>query len=253
MLRATLPRASSTLAFCEVSKVPLALVLLVLAQGNQSVHDWLEGAEIGDRAQSMTFSSKGSYRAERHDALGQTQARGAWKLSGGTLSVSVSSCKGPHCMTFAKSFTAEVTVVGERALTVEPTPSDVPFARGSYYCHHQGCEKRIGVRLVAHSAPSPALRAVAERLIERNIGRNTEVVWWAPRMDTPAEQSSVLYCPREADSARTAAAAVVADLAGLDWLGPLTPTAAPGECLWDVQMTVGDAVAMPEPASRAGQ
>jgi hypothetical protein len=230
--------------------VPLTLLLLVLAQGNQSVHDWLEGAEIGDREQSMTFSSKGGYRAERHDALGQTQARGAWKLNGGTLTVTVSSCKGPHCKTFGVSFTAEVSVVGERALTVDPSPSDVPFARGSYYCHHQGCEKRIGVRLVAHSAPSPALRAVAERLVDRNVGRNTEVVWWAPRMDAPAERSSVLYCPREADAARKAADTVLADLAGMDWLGPLTPTAATDACPWDVQVTVGDSVAMPEPASQ---
>ena len=226
------------------------LVLLVLAQGNQSVHDWLEGAEIGDRAQSMTFGSQGGYRAERHDALGQTQARGVWKLSGGTLLVTVGSCKGPHCKTFGTSFTAEVAVVGERALTVDPKPGDVPFARGSYYCHHQGCEKRIGVRIVAHGAAAPALRAVADRLIDRNVGRNSEVVWWAPRMDVAAEQSSVLFCPREADSARKAADTVVADLAGMEWLGALAPAAATGECLWDVQVTVGDAVAMPEPMTR---
>ncbi len=198
----------------------------------------------------MTFSSKGGYRAERHDSLGQTQARGAWKLNGGSLHVTVSSCKGPHCKTFGSSFSAEVAVVGERALTVDPTPSNVPLARGSYYCHHQGCEKRIGVRLVAHAAPAPALRAVAERLIEHNVGRNTEVVWWAPRIDTPTEHSSVLYCPRESDAARHGAEVVAADLGGLDWLGPLTPTAAAGECLWDVQVAVGDSVAMPEPPSR---
>jgi hypothetical protein len=230
--------------------VPLTLVLLVLSQGNQSVHDWLEGAEIGDREQSMTFASKGGYRAERHDTLGQTQAHGAWKLNGGTLTVTVSTCKGPHCKTFRKSFTAEVAVVGERALTVDPTPSDVPFARGSYYCHHQGCEKRIGVRVMAHAAPSPAVRAVADRLIDHNVGRNTEVVWWAPRMEAPAEVSSLLYCPREAELAPKAAAMVVSDLAGLDWLGPLTPGAASGDCLWDVQVTVGDSVAMPEATGR---
>jgi hypothetical protein len=230
--------------------VPLALVLLVLAQGNQSVHDWLEGAEIGDREQSMTFGSKGGYRAERHDGLGRTQARGAWKLTGGTLSVTVSSCSGPHCRSFGKSYTAEVAVVGERALSVEPTPADVPFSRGSYYCHHQGCEKRIGVRLVAHTAPSPAVRAAAERLIERNVGRNTEVVWWAPRTETPAPLSTVLYCPREADAAQKAAETVVADLASLDWLGPLIALPATGDCLWDVQVTVGDAVNLPEPAAR---
>jgi hypothetical protein len=231
--------------------VPLTLVLLVLAQGNQSVHDWLEGAEIGDREQSMTFGSKGGYRAERHDALGQTQARGVWKLLGGSLTVTVASCKGPHCKTFGTSFTAEVAVVGERALTVDPKPADVPFARGSYYCHHQGCEKRTGVRVVAHGAPSAAVRAVAERLIDRNVGRNTEVVWWAPRADAPAEVSSVLYCPREAEDARKAAGTVVADLAALDWLGPLTASAATGDCLWDVQVTVGDGVVLPEPAARS--
>jgi len=249
-LRATLPWASPTLAFARCP-VPVTLVLLVLAQGNQSVHDWLEGAEIGDREQSMTFASKGGYRAERHDALGQTQARGAWKLNGGTLSVTVASCKGPHCKTFATSFTAEVAVVGERALTVDPTPSNVPFARGSYYCHHQGCEKRVGVRLVAHAAASPAVRAVADRLIDRNVSRNTEVVWWAPRAEGPADASSVLYCPRDADADRKAAQTVVADLSGLDWLGPLTPVAATTDCLWDVQVTVGDAVLLPEPAARA--
>jgi hypothetical protein len=249
-LRATLAWASPTLAFARCP-VPLTLVLLVLAQGNQSVHDWLEGAEIGDREQSMTFASKGGYRAERHDTLGQTQARGAWKLTGNTLSVTVSSCKGPHCKTFATSFTAEVTVVGERALTVDPTPSNVPFARGSYYCHHQGCEKRIGVRLVAHAAASPAVRAVADRLIDRNVSRNTEVVWWAPRAEGTADASSVLYCPHEADADHKAAETVVADLAGLDWLGPLVPAAATTDCLWDVQVTVGDAVVLPEPAARA--
>jgi hypothetical protein len=230
--------------------VPVALVLLLLAQGNQSVHDWLEGAEIGDREQSMTFASKGGYRAERHDVLGQTHAHGAWKLNGGTLSVTVSSCAGPHCKTFGTSFTAEVAVVGERALTVDPTPSNVPFTRGSYYCHHQGCEKRIGVRLVAHTAPAPAVRAVADRLIDRNVGRNTEVVWWAPRADGPADASSILFCPREADAAGKAADTVVADLAGLDWLGPLVPSPAPGDCLWDVQVTVGDAASLPEAAAR---
>ena len=226
------------------------LVLLVLSQGNQSVHDWLEGAEIGDREQSMTFASQGGYRAERHDALGQTQARGAWKLNGGTLTVTVSSCRGPHCKTFGTSYTAEVSVVGERALTVDPKPSDIPFARGSYYCHHQGCERRVGVRIVAHAAPSPAIRAVADRLIDRNVGRNTEVVWWAPRTDAAAEQSSVLYCTRDGDAAHKASETVVSDLAGLEWLGPLVPSAATSGCLWDVQVTVGDGVVMPERPSR---
>jgi hypothetical protein len=232
--------------------LPLALVLLLLAQG-QSVHDWLEGAEIGDREQSMTFASKGGYRAERHDALGQTQARGSWKLNGGTLTVTVTSCKGPHCKTFGTSFRAEVAVVGERALTVDPTPSEVPFARGSYYCHHQGCEKRVGVRLHAHSAPAPALRAVLERLIERNVGRNTEVVWWAPPKDTPAEHSSVEYCSRETDFAQKGSAVVVADLSGMDWLGLLLPVAQVSDCLWDVQVTVGDDVTLPgTPSTRPG-
>ena len=106
------------------------------------------------------------------------------------------------------------------------------------------------MRLVAHAAPSPAVRAVADRLIDRNVGRNTEVVWWAPRTEAPAEVSSLLYCTHEADAARKAAETVAADLAGLDWLGPLAPAVASGECLWDVQVTVGDAVAMPEPTAR---
>ncbi len=228
--------------------MPLPLVLLLLAQGNQNIHDWLEGAEIGDREQAMTFSSTGRYRAERKDAAGQTLARGSWKLSGSTLSVTVSSCKGPHCKTFGTSFSAEVAVVGERALTVDPTPADVPFARGSYYCHHQGCERRVGVRVVTHTAPAAAVQAVTERLIERNVGRNTTVVWSTPGVGAPLEHSRVQYCPSGGELAENGAQATVMDLAGLDWLGPLQPTAATSDCVWDVQVTVGDAASRPRPA-----
>lgn len=225
--------------------MPLTLVLLLLAQGNQNVHDWLEGAEIGDREQAMTFSSTGRYRAERRDAAGQSLAHGSWKLSGTTLRVTVTSCKGPHCKTFGKSFRAEVQVVGERALTVDPTPADVPFARGSYYCHHQGCERRVGVRVVAHSAPTSLVQAVTDRLIARNVGRNTTVVWSTPALGTGLEHSSVEYCPAGGTLAQQGAQATAADLAGLDWLGPLNPAAATTNCLWDVQVTVGDSVAPP--------
>ncbi len=228
----------------------LTLVLLLLAQSNQNVHDWLEGAEIGDSEQAMTFGSTGRYRAERRDKAGLTVAKGSWKLSGNTLSVTVSSCKGPACKRFGMSFQAEVAVVGERALTVNPTPADVPFPRGSYYCHHQGCERRVGVRVEAHTAPTAAVRAVTERLIERNVGRNTTVVWWTPPVDTPLERTAVLYCPSGGELARQGAQTTVADLAGLDWLGPLTVTAATVDCLWDVQLTVADTVAMPAAAAR---
>ena len=228
--------------------MPLTLVLLLLAQGNQNIHDWLEGAEIGDREQAMTFSSTGRYRAERRDAAGQTVARGTWKLAGSTLSVTVSSCKGPHCKTFGTSFRAELAVVGERALTVDPTPADVPFPRGSYYCHHQGCERRVGVRVVTHAAPAATVKAVTERLIERNVGRNTTVVWSTPAVDTGAARSSVQYCPAGGELARKGAQMTVADLSGLDWLGPLDADAASGDCLWDVQVTVGDAAGRPRPA-----
>ena len=222
----------------------------MLSAGNQSVHDRLEGAEVGDREQAMTFASDGRYRAERRDAAGQTQARGIWKLAGGLLTVTVVICKGPHCKTFGTSYTAQVEVVGDRALTVDPTPRDVPFARGSYYCHHQGCEKRVGIQIAAHAAPSPAVRQVEECLIEQNVSRNTAVVWWAPRTDAVAERSSVVFCSREGEAAQKAAEAVVSDLAGMDWLGPLAPVAATADCLWDVQVTVGDAEVLPEPPPR---
>jgi len=229
--------------------MPLPLVLLLLAQGNPLLRDWLSGAEIGDREQAMTFSSTGHYRAERKAKAGQTLARGSWKLEGTTLVVTVSSCKGPACQRFGTSFRAELTVVGERALTVNPTPADVPFARGSYYCHHQGCEPRPGVRVTAHAAPAAAVSAVTERLIDRNVGRNTTVVW-ATQLDSPIPQSGLLYCPRGGDGARQAAAATAADLAGMQWLGPLEPTVASGDCLWDVEVQVGDAVAMPSAPAR---
>jgi hypothetical protein len=226
----------------------VTLLLLLLAQSNQQVHDWLQGAEIGDREQAMTFGSTGRYRAERKDASGQTFAYGTWQLKDSTLSVTVHSCKGPACKTFGTSFRAEVAVVGGRALTVDPTPADVPFARGSYYCHYQGCERRVGVRVLTHAASPAAIRAVTERLIEANIGRNTTVVWSAPPADAPLERSSVLFCPSGGELAHRGAQATVADLAALDWLGSLgPPTAASGDCLWDVQVTVADAVAVGRP------
>lgn len=225
------------------------LLFLLLSAGNQSLRDRLEGAEIGDREQAMTFATDGRYLAERKDAAGVTHARGTWKVAGNRLTVTVKSCSGPHCKVFGTSYQAIVDVVGDRAITVDPTPGDVPFSRGSYYCHHQGCEKRIGIQVLAHDAPAPAVREVVERLIERNVGRNTSAVWWAPRSDS-AVVTAVAYCPRDGEGARRAAEQAVADLAGLDWLGTLStgPTSAP--CLWDVQVQVGDGVKLPEPAPR---
>ena len=231
--------------------MPLTLVLLLLAQSNQQVHDWLQGAEIGDRVQAMTFGSTGRYRAERRDALGQTFAHGTWELKGSTLSVTVRSCKGPACKAFGTNFRAELAVVGGRALTVNPTPADVPFARGSYYCHYQGCERRLGVRVLAHTAAPAAVQAVVDRLVAANIGRNTTVVWTAPPVDTPLGHSSVEFCPGGGELARQGGQTTAADLAELEWLGPLGSTAATsGDCLWDVEVTVGDSVAFPGTAPR---
>ena len=225
------------------------LLLVLLSAGNQSLRDRLEGAEIGDREQAMTFATDGRYLAERKDAAGVTHAKGTWKVAGNRLTVVVKSCAGPHCKTFGTSYEATIDVVGDRAITVDPTPREVPFSRGSYYCHHQGCEKRIGIQVLAHDAPAPAVREVVERLIDKNVGRNTSVVWWAPRSETPVV-TAVAFCPRDGEGAQKAAEVVVADLSGLDWLGPLStgPTAA--SCLWDVQVQVGDAVKMPEPPPR---
>ncbi len=231
--------------------MPLTLVLLLLAQSNQQVHDWLQGAEIGDRVQAMTFGSTGRYRAERKDALGQTFAHGTWELKGSTLSVTVRSCKGPACQVFGTNFRAELAVVGGRALTVNPTPVDVPFARGSYYCHYQGCERRVGVRVVAHAAAPSAVQAVIDRLVAANVGRNTTVVWSAPPVDTPLQRSSLVFCPSGGDLARQGAQTTAMDLAPLAWLGPLSPTAATGnDCLWDVEVTVADSVAISGAAPR---
>ena len=228
--------------------MPLILVLLLLGQSNQQLHDWLQGAEIGDREQAMTFGSTGRYRAERKDSAGQTFAHGTWELRGSTLSVTVSNCKGPACKTFGLNFRAELAVVGGRALTVNPTPAEVPFARGSYYCHYQGCERRIGVRVLANGAAPAAVQAVLDRLVASNVGRNNTVVWSAAPADAPLPRSAVEFCPSGGELAQKGTQVTAADLAGLDWLGAGTPTAAASpDCLWDVQVTVGDAVAMPRP------
>src|SRR4051812_43758983 len=91
------------------------LLTLVLAV---SVQDQIEGAEIGDNVQTMTFATDGKYSAERKDKAGKTQAKGTWQLEGEALEVKVSSCKGPSCKTLGRGFTSNVAVMNERALTV---------------------------------------------------------------------------------------------------------------------------------------
>ena len=217
----------------------LALVLHV------SVQDQLEGAEIGDAIQAITFATDGKYRAERKEKIGTSRAKGTWTVQGGALDVKITSCTGPACKTFGQSFQGNVSVRGDRAMAVKASSESAALASGSYYCHYQGCEKRLGVELTSHGAKGGVVRYLLDFLIEKNHGRNVTVVWWGDRLKTAQAQTQVTYCRREEARAKAGADAVAKDLRELSWLG--NPQVTPGEtdCTYDIRVQVGDTVNLP--------
>lgn len=217
----------------------LSLFLSVSAQ------DQLEGAEIGDRVMDLTFATSGKYSAEHKEKVGKTLAKGSWRITGSSLDVTIASCKGPSCKSFGQSYRAEVVVVGDRAMTVKSAPEDAPLATGSYYCHYQACEKRVGVEVSTHGGSAPAVRSVVDYLIDKNVGHNITVVWWGAKRPDGQATTRITYCRREEERAKSAAAAVAQDLAGLPWLGSVQVEAGPADCLYDVSVQVGDAVQVP--------
>jgi len=228
----------------------LAHLLLVTALGI-SVQDHLDGTEIGDANHSITFESGGKYTAET-EGKDKTSAKGTWAVTGDSVEVKVASCKGPQCATVGKGFKADVVLVAERAMTVHSNPPDGPLSSGSYYCHYGACEKRVGVLLVTHGARAPVMKYLLDHLIDRNVasGGSKTVVWWSSkRLADKVPATTITYCAREGDRAKQGAEQVARDLAELAAIGKLTPApSADKDCLWDVQVTVGDDT--PQPAKK---
>ena len=215
--------------------IMLALVL------STSVEDQLEGAEIGDANQYLVFGSGGKYSVEISDKkAGTTVAKGTWAVSGEAVEVKYASCKGPACKELGPGYKADIGVVSDRAMTVK-SPDRV-FSTGSYYCHYQGCEKRIGVMVVGHSARPLALKYVVDFLIDKNRGVNVTVVWHGKHTDEKAPATSVTWCQRDEARSKAGAEAVAKNLSELSsWLGKVeAKPSGDKECLWDVRVLVGD-------------
>src|SRR5262245_51398266 len=189
-----------------------------------SLQDHLDATEIGDATIIIGFDSGGKYRFQT-EGKDKTQAKGTWAVQGDTVEVKVASCKGPACATLGKSFKADVSLVAERAMLVRQDPPDGPLSSGSYYCHYNGCEKRIGVQLVAHGARPAVMKYLLDYLIDKNVaaGGSKTVVWWGKRAPEKAAATELTYCTREGERAKKGAEAVAKDLAALPWIGALTP------------------------------
>jgi hypothetical protein len=219
-----------------------------------SAQEQLDGAEIGDATHYVAFESGGKYRAETTPPKkGQaTVAQGTWKVTDSTLEVTISSCKGPACDVYGKSYKAEVAVLSDRAVTMRVTPEDGALKSGSYYCSRGGCEKRLGVSLVTHGAKPLAMRSVLDFLIDKNVPRTNAdqradmtVVWWGRRIADKAPQHQLLYCARDPERGKHAAEQVARDLAELPWIGKLEPKPGPKDCLYDAQLVVADTTEPP--------
>ena len=178
-----------------------------------SVEEHLDGAEIGDAVQFVSFQSGGKYLASRKDAkAGPSNATGSWKVEGEKLTVKVASCKGPACKKLGQPFSAEIGVVAERAMTVKSSPPDSPLPSGSYYCHFQGCEKRVGVQIVTSGARAAVMKYLVDFLIDKNRTRDVTVVWWGKKLGENQAQSSVTWCKRDGEYAKAGAEGVAKDL-----------------------------------------
>ncbi len=223
---------------------PAILLSALLAT---SVADQLDGTEIGDATQYVAFQSHGKYVAEREDKAGKTSAKGTWAVDGDKLEVKVTSCRGPACKsTLGKGYTANLHVVAERAMTVKAAPDDAPLGTGSYYCRYQGCERRSGVQLVSFGAKAVTMKYLVDFLIDKNRSRDVTVVWWGKKAEKSQPVSTIRQCARDPERAKKTAELVTQDLATLTWVGKLkVEPVAEKDCLWDVQVTIGDEVMVP--------
>src|SRR5688572_5586989 len=95
-----------------------ALLTLTLTQ-LPTPFDFLDNTEIGDANQYIGLRSKGVYEGHGLDkAKGETLTKGTWSLTTDTVTVKVTSCKGPACAAQKKDYTVKVTVEAPRAMTI---------------------------------------------------------------------------------------------------------------------------------------
>lgn len=212
-----------------------------------SVSDQLDGTEIGDATTYVAFQSHGKYIAEKEDkAAGKTHAVGTWAVTGDKLEVKITSCKGPACKQIGTSYSSDIDVVAERALTVKTTPDGGPMSSGSYYCRFQGCEKRTGVEIVTHAGRSVVMKYLVDYLVDKNRTRDVTVVWWGKKHDVKAPTTQVTYCERDGERGKKGAEVVAKDLGELPWIGKVEPKASTDKsCLYDVRIVVADDVTLP--------
>lgn len=223
--------------------------------------DFIEGSEIGTADQFVAFESHGRYHAEKVDKkAGNTTLKGTWSISEpqgkdpstnleqktGKVTVKVASCKGPNCKALQKDYTADIEQTAERAMVVRASAADAMFASGSYYCHYQGCEKRIGVEMLSKDAKARTMNYLLDFMIDQNRKRDVTVVWWGKKQKTDVGKTRIEWCSRESERAKKGAELVQADLATLPWLGSLEVSeSAEKDCLWDVRLYVADDVMPP--------
>lgn len=229
-----------------------ALLTLSLTQ-LPTPFDFIDNAEIGDAQQYIQLRSRGHYEGQLVDKTkGNTIVSGSWKMNGDTIEVKATGCKGPQCPAVKKDYTAKVLVEAARAMTLTSTAPAPFFPSGSYYCHYLGCEKRHGVEVLSKAANHRVLHVVEDKLIEKNHGRNTTVVWIGERPTTgDGSKSRIETCGREPERAKQALETLKADIAGLDWLGEVTVVETPAkDCNWDVRLYVKDDAQAPIKAKR---
>ncbi len=209
--------------------------------------DFLDNAEIGDAVQYVALRSKGAWEAHGLDkAKGNTLSTGKWSIEDDVLTVKVTGCKGPACKEQKKDFTAKVAVMAPRAMTVDSTAPAPLFPSGSYYCHHLGCEQRIGVEILSKGANLKSLQAIEDHLISKNVGRDSTVVWIGPRPEVVTKKTRVEVCGRDLERAKAALVTLEADLAGAAWFGEYVVDEMPKQdCLWDLRLYVNDTIEPP--------
>jgi len=222
-----------------------ALLLLCLA-ATPTPQDLVDGAEIGDTQQYVYFQSHNVYKAERQDKkAGTTRFSGSWSMKDDTLEVKPTSCKGPGCKELNKPYRVQLQVQAERVLQVKS--ESTVFPSGSYYCHHLGCEPRVGVELLGKDAKAMAMIWLTDFVIDKNRGRNTTTVWWGKKLEGGAPVTThIETCGRDVEKSTRGADELTRDLSELPWLGKVGRTAsADKDCLWDVRLYVADDVLPP--------
>lgn len=228
-----------------------ALLTLSLSQLPTPI-DFLDNSEIGDANQYIQLRSKGVFEGTSLDkAKGNTVTSGKWSISGDTLEVKVTGCKGPLCKEQKKDWSTKVAVVAARAMTINSTAPRPLFQSGSYYCHYLGCEPRIGTEILSKGANLKALHAVEDHLIGKNRGRDATVVWIGQRTETDTAKSRIEICGRDLEKSKKGLELLKADLADAAWVGEYTVVEAPKtDCQWDVRLFVRDDVAPPVKSKR---